>query len=783
MELIRFEDFSFTYQGHGIRALNSVNLIINKGEFVTLFGSSGSGKSTLLRHIKPLISPEGHKTGSILFYGKDINTFSNAEIATKIGFVFQNPDNGIVTDKVWHELAFGLENSGLPNEEIGIKVAEIASYFGMDNWFNKNVNELSGGQKQILNLASAMVMQPEILVLDEPTAQLDPIAAQDFLATLYKINRELGITVIISEHRLEDLFSYSDRVVALESGNIVSISAPDSLSSDVLDSSLWFGLPTSIKVAGSVETKGSLPVNIRQGREWLTEYINNTPINNLGISENIISNDTVLSVKNLSYSYSNNNDVIKSCNLEIKESEIYAVLGGNGSGKSTLLSLICGIYKPLSGKVVVRNDKKIVMLPQNPQSLFVKNTVIEELCDVGDKNTAIEIANLCGIIELLDRHPNDLSGGEQQKTALAKVLLTNPDILLLDEPTKGFDSLFKNEFSEIIYKLKNEGKTIVIVSHDVEFCAEYADRCGLLFDGKIISQSSAKQFFNGKSYYTTAANRMSRGLVDNVVTCNDLIYVCNGKTKNISSNKKSYNDNKPVVTKEKSNNIKHAYFSYLTVALMILTVTCGMLFLDQNNFYLVSCLLVVEAFLPFLFIFDKRKPRARELVLLSVLCAIAVAGRAALYMLPQFKPIVAIVIISGVCFGGETGFLVGIVSAFVSNFFMGQGPWTPWQMFALGLVGFLAGILFNLGIVKKSKLSLTIYGALASILIYGVIMNTATVIMTANTINIKLLKAALISGFPFDIIHAFATTVFLWFASEPFINKLERIKKKYKILI
>ena len=784
MEIIKFNNFSFTYEGYTHKALNSINLTINKGEFVTLFGKSGCGKSTLLRQLKPGIAPAGSSFGELLYKNEGIHNLSEIDKVTKIGFVFQNPDNGIVTDKVWHELAFGLENLGMSNTETNIKVAEIASYFGIDNWFHKSVNEISGGQKQLLNLAAAMVMQPEVLVLDEPTAYLDPLTAQEFLSILSRINKELGVTVIISEHRLEDVFAYSDKVVAMNSGEILDICAPDCISQAIIESNLWHSLPTPVKVASSVNYTENFPVSIRDGRRWLEQYKKNNKINELVIEDTERTVKSAVSVKNLWFSYAED-AVIKGCSLDVKENEIYAVLGGNGSGKTTLLSLLCGINKADRGKIIVADNKKVVMLPQNPQSLFVKNNVLDELCDISDEKSVIHMAELCGIKNILHRHPYDLSGGEQQKTALAKVLLAKPDVLLLDEPTKGLDADFKEDFANILKKLKCNGITTIIVSHDIEFCAEYADRCALFFDGKIATESSSKDFFNGKSFYTTSSNRMSREIVDNAVTCKDLIYACNGKVKqtppDISDSIDMSITNNEIKPATKKISPKRSVFSLGVLAIMIVTVLIGMYFMDGRNFYAVSCLLMLEAFLPFVIMFEKRKPKARELVILSVLCALAVAGRAAFYMLPQFKPMIAIVIVSGVCFGAETGFLVGSVSMFVSNFFMGQGPWTPWQMFALGIVGFFAGVLFN-KFLHKDKISLTVYGVLSSIFLYGLIMNSATVIMTTNTFNIKLLLAALISGFPFDLIHAFATAVFLWFASEPLITKFERVKKKYKII-
>ena len=225
MEQIQIRNLSFSYPDSGVDCLKDVSLSIEKGEFVLLCGTSGCGKTTLLRHLKSVLTPRGIRSGAVLFRGTPLDQVPLAEQSQAIGFVMQNPDDQIVTDKVWHELAFGLENLGVPRDVIGTRVAEMASFFGIQSWYHREVSQLSGGQKQLLNLASIMAMQPEILILDEPTGQLDPIAAGDFLNTLKKINRELGITVLITEHRAEEIFPAADRVLVMDAGRLI-VDAP-----------------------------------------------------------------------------------------------------------------------------------------------------------------------------------------------------------------------------------------------------------------------------------------------------------------------------------------------------------------------------------------------------------------------------------------------------------------------------------------------------------------------------------------------------------------------------
>lgn len=533
MEILSIKNLTFKYPQNEKTILKDINLTIKQGEFITLCGRSGCGKTTLLRQLKPVMSPHGETNGEILFMGNSIKDLDERQQCQKIGFVQQRPENQIVTDKVWHELAFGLENLGFSTEEIRARVAEMASFFGIQNWFHKDVTELSGGQKQLLNLASVMVMQPHILILDEPTAQLDPITAVSFLETVAKINRELGTTIIITEHRLEEVFPMSDRVVVMENGKIIADGMPKNTGKILKGNPMFDALPTPIQVYHSINSNGECPVTIREGRMWLEKQQKHHADIKI---ESQNTGKTLIEVKDVWFKYEKDApDIVKSLNVKIPESEIYAIVGGNGTGKSTALMTIGGLLKPYRGKVLIngRNisksadyQKDVGILPQDPQSLFSQPTVLaelEEMCD--NKNTTEDIAKKCEIFHLLNSHPYDISGGEQQRLALAKILLLNPKILLLDEPTKGFDSHFKNQFADILYSLRKSGVTIIMVSHDIEFCAKYADKCAMFFDGNITTEGNSREFFAGKSFYTTAANRMSRNIIDNAVLTEDIINI------------------------------------------------------------------------------------------------------------------------------------------------------------------------------------------------------------------------------------------------------------------
>ena len=892
MEVFQIEHLSFTYPNRENPAIQDLNLTIQPGEFVLLCGTSGCGKTTLLRLLKSSLSPHGNVSGNILFQGKRLSEYDFRDQTSNIGFVMQNPDNQIVTDKVWHELAFGLESLGYKQTEIRTRVSEMASFFGIQTWFYKKVTELSGGQKQLLNLASVLAMQPSVLILDEPTSQLDPIAAGEFLKTLEKINRELGITVILTEHRLEDAFPLADRVIVMDQGAIIADAPPCEVGNILKEKkhAMYAALPTPIKVHANIENALPCPVTVREGRAWLETLSKDRVLRADTIPEDYLpqSSETIIEVKDAWFRYEKNlPDVIKGFSLKIQKGELFCLVGGNGTGKTTALSLLSGLHSPYRGEVLLngKNIREIKdlyhgllgVLPQNPQSVFVKKTVYLDLLEIlseqkltkEEKASKVQkIALLCRIESLLDSHPYDLSGGEQQRAALAKILLLEPEILLLDEPTKGMDARFKEEFSDILADLKTSGVTIFMVSHDIEFCAEYADRCAMMFDGNITSVDTPREFFRGKNFYTTSANRMARTCLPNAVLADDIILACGGTVKprerrsEMTLLQRTNNPNEPQTKQQPPRrklsplriisgsvfsllfvltslfyywnidfpgfgNIKVLDFdtwqiialaeivvacfcffpqreigiagiqtpsrdrkltrrtlvaAFLILLLIPLTIYIGVYFLGDRKYYFISLLIILETIIPFCMVFESRKPKARELIVISVLCGIAVAGRAAFSMVPQFKPVVALVIISGVCFGGETGFLVGAVTGFVSNFFFGQGPLTPWQMFGFGIIGFLAGVLFRKGLLRKTKASLCIYGFLSAFLIYGGIMNPASVIVFQSNPKWEMIATSYLTGFSFDLVHALSTGFFLWFISEPMIDKLERIKTKYGLV-
>lgn len=867
MEILQLEQLSFQYPTEDKGALEQIDLCIQPGEFIVLCGNSGSGKTTLLRHMKSAIMPQGKRSGRILFHGIPLSEAGDREQAGSIGYVSQNPEDQLVTDQVWHELAFGLESLGLDKQTIRKRVAEMSHFFGIQEWFHKGTAELSGGQKQLLNLASVMVMQPELLLLDEPASQLDPIAALDFAGVLHRIHRELGTTIVMTEHHLEHVLPYSSRLVVLEQGRIILDGKPRETAEEMRSRSmkLFAAMPAPLRIWNAIEDRNvDCPMSVQEGREWFTgfwethapfslskdkkgleEEQREKVLKPLSQSKDSGSkpNECTVELKDVWFRYEKKGrDVLQDFSLSACRGELLAVLGGNGSGKTTILSVINEERRPYKGRVLFPNGRKgMITLPQNPQLLFLEATVqkdLETMVEPGSfrkklSDSQEEIASvikLCKLDDLLNRHPYDLSGGEQQRLALAKVLLAQPEILLLDEPTKGLDVEYKAVFAGILRQLTGQGITIIMVSHDIQFCAEYADRCALIFDGQVAAEDAPGRFFAENHFYTTDTNRMVRHLLPWAVTVEDVIQVCGGEKsgyqeentkvrlpgshgegqlfrnqepEDLSANQGSeppptspakesiyLEDHDKSENPEGSVTIKKSIPLSVMLGIAVfllaipLTIFIGIYFLKDEKYLFISLFILLECMLPFFFAYESRKPTTRDMVLLSVLCGIGVAGRAVFSTLAQVKPVTAITIIAGAAFGGETGFLTGALTMLVSNMIFGQGPWTPWQMFAMGLIGLGAGLLFHREgfqrIRKKSwLLLLCIYGFLSPVLLYGGIMNPASAIMSGIALDWNIMFIYWGSGLPFDLIHGGTTCLFLLLGARPMLRKLERVKIKF----
>ncbi len=540
MEIIRVERLSFHYPDQERAAVADVSFSVAEGEFVVLCGASGCGKTTLLRQLKREVAPVGERKGSIWWKGVPLAELPPREAAEQIGMVFQNPENQIVTDTVWHELAFSMENLGYPLAVMRKRLAELAHDFGLEQMLYKSVHELSGGQKQWLNLASVLLLQPKLLLLDEPTSQLDPVASREFIQLLRRVNQEFGMTIIISEHRLEELLPLADRVILLADGSIKYDGAPRAIGERIGRESpadrsylpavtrLYMALQAQVE-AGQVD---ALPLTVREGKRWLSSVWRAEGEEIVQpVQEREQPRQEIVKCLEVTYQYGKGQPhVLRSLSMHVYRNEFLAIVGGNGAGKTTLLQVMAGLSAPQRGKVIVEPSLKIGYLAQNPLLYFSCDTVREELEQMAKHASLpepkVEIERLLRVFELeelLCKNPYDLSGGQQQKVALAMVLLSKPDVLLIDEPTKGLDPSAKMRLAELLQELRAAGTTIVMVTHDVEFAARHVTRCAMLFDGSILAEGDSHSFFSENYYYTTAINRTVREWVPDALTEEDVM--------------------------------------------------------------------------------------------------------------------------------------------------------------------------------------------------------------------------------------------------------------------
>lgn len=536
MELLKVENLTFSYNNRP-PILKNVSFKVNTGEFVVICGETGCGKTTLLRLLKRELKPNGHFDGKIYYKGISQNELKDEVSICEIGFVMQNPDSQIITDKVWHELAFGLESLGTDDSAIKHRIAEISCYFGIEDLIGKNIAELSGGQKQLLNLASVIAMQPKLLILDEPTAQLDPITRSTFLDTLKKINRDLSVAVIIVEHCLDGLLEMCDRMIVMQNGSILYNDAPRNVCRAIdRNLAVFDTMPSPVKILSRFCQEGDLcPLTSKEAVEFIENNITITPAQITAVQK---SSNTVFEFKDIWFKYeASGKEILKGLSLNLYENEILFVLGGNGAGKTTLLNIASGLYAGYGGKVKLFGKKlktyknqtlyknNLALLPQDITTVFVKDTVQEDLDMVGAEAHAYEL----DVSHLLNRHPYDLSGGERQLCALIKVLASKPKILLLDEPTKGIDAGLKHKMANILVSLKSQGLSVMIVSHDTEFAAMCADRCALLFNGEIVAEDEPHGFFSRNSFYTTPTNKIMRSFDSRIITTEEAVVSCRPK--------------------------------------------------------------------------------------------------------------------------------------------------------------------------------------------------------------------------------------------------------------
>ena len=525
------EHLTFTYPLAETSALRDVSLTVEEGELLVLCGPSGGGKTTLLRQLKPALTPHGRREGAVTLFGVPAETLSERDAAARVGVVLQEPEDQIVTDRVWHELAFAAEQLGVEEAQMRLRVGELAGFFGIDEWFSRDTDTLSGGEKQLLALASALVTHPDLLLLDEPTAQLDPVSAERFLSAVRRVNRELGVTVVLSAHRLDDVLSLADRVCVLENGAVAALGTTEAVARKLYEKNdpFYAAMPAPVRLWAETGMRGACPADVRGGRALLRTLKPDPAA--VPAQEKAPAGEAVLTGKGLWFRYEKNApDVLRGLDITVRRGEIFAILGGNGSGKSTLLHVLSGTRRAYRGRIGAQGVKT-ALLPQDTRALFWHDTVAQELDEAArmagaSRERLEELSDALGIIPLLQRDGADLSGGERQRAAMAKVLLTEPDVLLLDEPTRGMDAPSSLALGAMLRKIAATGTAVVLVSHDAAFCARFSDRAALLFDGALTGEQDARAFFAGNHFYTTAANRMARFCLPQAVLTEEVLCAC-----------------------------------------------------------------------------------------------------------------------------------------------------------------------------------------------------------------------------------------------------------------
>lgn len=462
---IEVRGLRFAYPGAEAPVLDGLDWSVPQGAFALLVGGTGSGKSTLLSLLKPEISPTGECAGELRVLGESVADMDVRASAERVGYVFQDPENQIVCETVWHEMAFGLENLGMSRDEMRRRVAETSYFFGLEDWLHRDTDTLSGGRKQLLSLAAVLALRPRVLLLDEPTSQLDPVAEKSFLHALFRVNRELGCTVVVATHQPRPMLEYATCAYRIEGGRVCEVVDLASLGSRegllALDS-CW---PAQVAATSAAAA-------IREG--W--------------------------------FRYDRAGGwVLRGLDASFSAGAVHAVVGGNGCGKSTMLSVLAKTVKLQRGRMV-RAAASAALLPQNPKALLVAETVRDELMEWAstcgyDEAVARERAASLGLSGLDGRHPYDLSGGQRQLLALAKLLLIGPELLLLDEPTKGLDLTSRRIIARALRDHAEAGGTVIMATHDLDFAEQVADDIAMIFDGEIACMEPPTDFFADNVFY------------------------------------------------------------------------------------------------------------------------------------------------------------------------------------------------------------------------------------------------------------------------------------------
>ncbi|EEI24498.1 ABC transporter ATP-binding protein [Lentilactobacillus hilgardii] len=543
-ELIGIDHLTFTYPHTNESTLENINLKIFADDFLLIAGDTGSGKTTLLSHLKKELMPNGHRSGYITFQHQDISKFTQLKSAQMVGFVSQNPRNQPVMATVIEELAFSLENIGCPSQEIGRRVAELSNYLGLDQWLHKRVDDLSGGQLQIVNLASVLILRPKVILLDEPTAQLDPLMTQNFMTILSRIHQELGMTIVMTEHNLAVPITMANRMVLISNRQIAVNDTPAVVISQMFQKAQLKRFVPEIPALflRNYPQAGQLPLSVSSGQRLIhAKNLQFESVNSdLKTAERPKEASTIVSLKNVSFTFDERQSIVDHLSLDIHQGDWLTIVGKNGSGKSTLLSLIGGLRKPqhgrinLAGKTVWKMQtteriKRLSFLSQEPSLQFGNETVFKELMvqakQLGITNAESRAQKALENLRLTDlenKNPFDLSGGQQQLLGLAIAMIANPQLLVLDEPTNGLDPNTKHLIGEQLLNYQHRGGTIIMATHDMAFAAAFSGNCGFMFDGRLESILPRRRFFSGNFFFTTALNRLLRDQVPDAILVSDV---------------------------------------------------------------------------------------------------------------------------------------------------------------------------------------------------------------------------------------------------------------------
>ena len=531
--MITFANVSLIYPNSQKTILDNLTFSVDEGELILVIGLTGAGKSSFMKLINGVIPHHtaGILSGEIIVDGKTTNLLKPGELSGVIGIVGQNPLNGFVTSKVEDEIAFTLETNGYSPDVMRRRVEEVIDLLGLQNIRYRNLYTLSGGEQQRVAIASALVMNPKVLVLDEPTSALDPVAAEEVLAIVNKLVHDLGLTVIMAEHKLERVIHFVDRIVLVNGDGQVEIGSPQ----EIMKKSPIN--PPIVRAAKKLNLT-NIPLSVRELKRLATQWQINIPkIKNANsIVKPVTENNPIISAKKVSVNYGEK-VIIKSIDLQVAAGEILALMGRNGAGKSTLLKLISGQLSSTAGFLSVdgKNPDKLIgkelvnligFIPQEPADLFYGSSVQEE-CNMADAdNSLAENSTLKTLRNLSSQisenlHPRDLSEGQKLTLAISIVLATNPKILILDEPTRGLDYQAKDVLVGILRKLSKNGTTIIMATHDVELVAEFATRVIVLADGELITDGSTLEVLTASPAF---APQMAKVFTkQNWLTVNDVL--------------------------------------------------------------------------------------------------------------------------------------------------------------------------------------------------------------------------------------------------------------------